>query len=152
MPRPDKCCGRVPAGHWSETLGEGGSFPFLGLSFLIRDMDHSSYHLTVAARTAVQKRTLGPPCSPGSCRSPLRFAVSKPRAAPLPPKPATLRPYPPLNPDDTVAGPAAPLPGPVGIHAWIDRGLEPCPLCSQQPRPSSLPTLAARPLSTQSGF
>lgn len=117
MPRPDKwpsAAGRVPARHWSETSGRGGSFPFPGLSFLIRNMGPQLLSSQRGCQGLQCRKGLWGTPPPPACGSPLHFAVSEPRAAPLPPKPATLRPNPPLNPDDTVAGPAAPLPGPCG--------------------------------------
>ena len=74
MPRPDewpRVAGRVSTRQWSGTSGGGGAFPSW-----------------VSASSSV---TWGTP-APLACRRPLHFAVSEPRAAPQPPKPATLRP------------------------------------------------------------
>lgn len=60
----------------------------------------------------MQKRALGHPCVPCLCRGPPTFLLQTvPGADPLPLNPVTQGPYLPLNPDGTVAEPAAPLTG-----------------------------------------
>lgn len=84
--------------HWNRTLA--GPFPLQSLSFFIRDM---GAQLLSRGLQGLQYRKgfWGAPAAPASADIP----------APLPVKPATQCPYPRLNPEGTVAEPAAPLPG-----------------------------------------